>query len=447
MLVAVIAAAASAALALWVWRDAGDDRPTDSTPSRLFAPGDLPVDEVRRITLGRRDADRLVFERTGSSWRQVEPFNMPMSPYSMRQFILMASELESIGTSSDADDEALSLDPPLGSLTFEWTGGARTLHFGRRGVGGRAYLKVEGDDAAHIVIQRLHERVLDQHPNEWRERRLFEHAGPDSQRVVIDRGDARFVLERTGRRWAMIDPVNARLDQDAIDQFLGSLATVEASMFIIDQPGDIGAFGLTTPAATITVTTPAGASVGSTESSAATERLLIGSSRDQSGDRFAMIEGRPVVMAVPFAALQHALMPEQTIELTASNVDPADVRSITVTPRGAAGFTIERHPDDPTRWLSPDFVGYVVPGEPVASLLEHLTRTRARTWEQREYPFDAEAAAVVFAGFDGSPLTAFRIAREAASGEWLVFSDDPLIRVFPASIALPLDPAAFGIGE
>ncbi|MHC4109055.1 MAG: DUF4340 domain-containing protein, partial [Planctomycetota bacterium] len=179
----------------------------DGLRRTLLSADQLPVDAVERITLQRQREPRLVFERSDLSWRQVEPFEHPMDPFSIRQLAETASKLEVIDVIGPQDlsgglsERSLSLDPPAAELMYAWQGGSLRLELGRRGLAGRAYMRIGGDDTIYVVTLALHERAVETDPKEWRDRTIFPRAGIDADRIERFNGETRLVLERERRRW------------------------------------------------------------------------------------------------------------------------------------------------------------------------------------------------------------------------------------------------------
>lgn len=450
-IIAFILAVVCVAAAWYTWsRDKlGAEESVEVHP--LFAEGAIPAESLQRITLTRRGELALVFARTADGWRQTEPFDYPMQAYSMQRFAHLANQAE---VSSQLDPRALSggqslaglsLDPPLATLTFEWPDGAETLFFGRRAYGGRAYLRREGIDDILVVNQDLHDRVLDESPNLWRRTRLFEHAGTGSIRVVADvPGGIGYTMTRERRRWRLTEPVQTRLDQPQVQMRLGELFELNTQNFIIDQPGDVTQFGLHKPLATITVVTPVTTMIDNQpQTNEVTERLLIGSPRTmEEREFFAMIEDRPVVLALSKETISRLLAFGHLIATTASGVDPADVGAIWII--GEDEFTIVRDPEDPTQWLSVEQPNAEVSAAVVNTLLSHLTALRATDAVLGEIPIDKKVATISLGRSTGEWIDTVLVGK-LDDGTWAMSNGDGVVRVYPAGLDLALTPEAFGL--
>ncbi len=450
-MIAVVLAALGVVMML---RTAQEDGSRIATPtsSPLLTAGDLPIDEVDRITITRADAPPMIFERSGSEWMQSQPFAHPMDPYSMRQMVAAARELTLIdripphALGSDQSLATLQLAAPpapsAGEITYQWAGGSLTLELGRRSVAGRAYLRRKGDDAVCIVNQRLHERVLDMSPMEWRVRRVFQHAGADSTTIGWRQGDVKMTLERDGRRWMMTDPARTRADQANLDAYLQAIGRASVSDFILDvkDEKELANFGLANPVGVLTITSPRS---GAGEGTTVTERLLVGSPVGTSSqDRFAMIEGRPVIVRLGMTVIEALFrMPVNLASPTGSGVRPADVKSLVIRASGEE-LRLER---DLEKWRAPDRDNIEVNATLVQELLNQLCMLRAPAVQFKSYPRELEAATITLHGFDGKAIDTVRIAQEKESPSTALENGDNVLRVFPQGLKLRLTAADFGI--
>ena len=448
--IVVLVLAAVGVVAVWVSRgDPGATGGGAATDQRaLPASAALPVDQVDRITL-RRGPETMVFERADTAWSQVEPFEHPLDPFSIRQFVVQASQLQVAGVIGPDELqglslEALSLDPPAAEVTYEWPGGVLTLELGRRGIAGRAYLRVVGEDRVYIVNQDLHQRAVEMDPKEWRDRTIFQGVGIDAERIERVDETARLLLVRERRQWKMLEPVVTRVDGVAGPEFFGVLGRARSGGFIVDQPDDLSKFGLASPAGSLTVRTSSRRRIdGKVVEVRREQRLLIGNQiRLRSNDRFGMIEGRPVVFRVTEAVWRALFRPAAELaDHTASGVLAADVAAIRISgPEGE--FRLQRDLD---RWLAPDHGRIEVPAGRVAELLEQLTGLRAPRVDLQPYPYDLQVATVTMHGFDARPMDTVRIARDAQTGEWALENGDDVLRIFPASMRMRLTPPEFGL--
>lgn len=446
-----IIAAIGIALAVTTSGSDRSDGAGDASAARTLPGVDaMPVDEVQEITLQRAGEPAMHFERTGDGWRQTAPFPHPMDPYSMRQLAAQAAQIEAVDAleidefSNDLSPASLGLDPPNAIVTYRWPGGSLELRLGRKGIAGRAYLQVEGDERVYIVNQPLHNRAVEMSPKEWRDRTLFSSASIESDSIMREGGNVRFVMERDGRRWRLSEPVSTRLDQTAIEAYINVLGGARSGGFIADQPDDLQRFGLEPPTAVIEVASTRNIATDedNLERVVDTQRLRVGSPVGAgTDDRFGLIDGRDTVIRIPAETL-HTLFisPAELIDPTGSGVVPADVKSLAI----RTDETELRFDRDLERWHESN-TGTEVPASVVNQLLSQLTELRASEIAIEPYPVESEVATVTLYGFGDQPLDTVRIARDATSGKWALENGDNVLRLFPADFELRLQPQDFGL--
>ncbi len=448
----LVVAALSVALLVWVRGMAAGAEDDRAMLARRLALDALPVDDVNRITLHRAGEEPLVFQRDGIDWLQVEPFAYTMDPYSIRQLIVLARNLQAIDSIEAESSESrgpstaagLGLDPPLATIQYEWPAGEMTLRLGRRGVAGRAYLRRTDDSRIFVVSSDLHQRAIEMDHREWRDRRLFHDVSVQDDRILRTDGDQYLELKRDGRRWRIERPVRTRVDQQAFEDLLSVISRAQLSGFVLDRPADLAPFGLAEPVATLEITR--GVPQDWSENSVyegRTQRLLVGQPAGAaSTEHFAMIDGQPVVFRLPVTVLQSLFRPATQIAArTGSGVNSADVKTIVI--RGIASeFTLQR---DLERWIAPDAGSVAVPAAHVEQLLSQFTQLKAPDVQFKPYPRELEVATITLFGFDQSPLDTIRIARDEERKLWAIENGDNVLRVFPDGLELKLSPADYGL--
>ena len=421
------------------WRDS-DSSEVDVQQATVFV-GGIPVDSIDRLTVevpGEDPPRFLKFELGEEGWRQVLPFEVAADGFAIRQLLVAAADLAAsrrtplfdvVGEDGGGLD-ALGLDPPEAIIGLQGPDFESKIELGARTVAGRSWVRIVGDDEVLVVGDDLHQRAIDDDPRNWRSRRLF--AGErEISGVTIANGATVTSLSRTGRRWRLASPVEARADAAAVDALLGILGRVEHDGFVVDGDFDPARFGLVEPAATISVLRDDGGD----------ETLIIGGPAGLvSRDRFAMIEGMPMVVRIDEATLRGLLPPVLgLIEPTGSGVRAADVKSIEIT----AMDDFVRLERDLDRWTievvrGDERAAGIASTDHVDVLIKTLTSTRGTEVIVQEFPTQLSLATVVFHGFDGRPLDAVRIAREGPGGRWALENGDGVLRLLPASTEIPL---------
>lgn len=444
----------------------GDAAPRHA-PRPLFSREELPLERVDRIEVRRGDL-RLVFERDGDGWAQRVPYAQPADGARIRELLVRIADLRvSRSMAADAvDPRAIGMDPALAELHLSWPEGSRRVALGQRGVGGRAWLRVD-DGPVHAAEPAAHESILDADPRQWRSWRIFDAVGDSTDRILVHRTpldrrrDAQVMeLRRQEGRWQMISPWRTRVDDEVAAALVGALGRVEHAGFLDDSPADPALYGLEWPIAAVEVWSARRETAAApSPSSRRLERIEIGSGVVQGGAVPARRTDRPPVMLLDQTALAALLpAPVALVDPRACGVPAADLRALRVrNPDGTLRFSLERTLEG---WLlrEPGGMASDAEGAPevvsdgervtpaiasnVQALIETLTTARAPELAPQPMPDDLVVALVEVVPSLGPPVVV-RVAREGPAGKWALDESDNVLRIFPASMSLALDAASF----
>lgn len=350
--------------------------------ARLLDPDAFDPDAVTRITLDRRtDAgdERSVFEKTGEQWWQTEPLRFEMVTWSIRMLATSAADLTIQQTiprrdlKGDLSAEKLGLEPAMAVITYDTAEGQHRLELGRIAVGGNAYLRREAGGDVYVVEDRLHRRVFEASPREWRVRNLMSGVTTDAARLTIERGQAgqTVSLARISGKWRLTLPIETAADEAAVSRFISDLGSMQVESFVEDQPDDYTLYGLLAPWATITVETDKVDADGRTTTTR--DAVLLGHAFDvQDAGRYAKRADQPAVVKVR-AADVNALTPDPAslVSRTVVALPRQEIRALVVD--GQEGrFRLERQPED---WVITLEDGSTAPAltSAVTGLLDQLT--------------------------------------------------------------------------
>lgn len=438
-----------------MWFVKNNDASTGQPGEGMISLADLlPVDDLDRIALSREDGQNLVFERRGGQWFQTEPFPYPMELFSIRQLAVQAVQLETAGRIAlvepggpdETDVAAMGFSPPRATIEYHWPQGSLTIELGRLVGAGRGYLRLGGESQVYSVDQRLHQRAVQMDPKEWRDRSLFHNVSVNADSIVRVIGTNRLVLSRDRREWRMHEPVRARVDPLALERLLQSLDAANVRGFIVDQPDDLSQYGLDDPVASIAITTSGQTNKDSeTEMGSTVQRLLVGGfMAGDEKDRYAMIEGRPVVFRLSNNTQRKLFVKnELLVAPTASGKLASDIKSILIRTPDGEELRLDR---DLEKWTAPAYNDARVPPRNVEELLRQLIELRPAEIVIQPYPRDLEVATITFLGYDQKPIDTVRIAKDPDSARWILENGDDVLRLFPESMVhFNLTPLDFGL--
>ena len=436
--IVMVAVAIGLALVAALSFDVVSERPNAASGGPLLDHSNFPVSDLNRIELARGD-EKWVFVREGDDWWQEYPFRVPIEGRNLIAVAERAIDVQVVDRFTPTEElslDDLDLDSPPATLVFGWDGGSRRLEFGRRGVAGRGYLRMDDDPTVLVINQALHTTVLDSDPTTWRDPLLFPGFDIEGRQIRRIVGDREIVLNRDGRTWSFLEPMRTRTDQEAMESYVVELARANAMSVMLDQPDSLSAFGLDDPLVLIETVNKDGS-----------ERTLLIGDRvgGRTQDRYAMVEGIPSVIRVDSKVLAGIL--EDAVRLVdprATGIAPSSVKSLVI--RGPEGqVEIERDLD---RWLARSHGDAEVPANRVDSLIELLTEINgSEVAIFDEYPRELEVGTITLIGYDQRPLDTVRVLRESENdgGRWGLENGDSVIRIHPTLIMVPLDQRDWGL--
>ncbi len=210
-----------------------------------------------------------------------------------------------------------------------------------------------------------------------------------------------------------------------------------------DRAPNLAAFGLDAPFGAVEIRStrrvPDGDSV---REEAIVERVEIGAPvRPGAEERYARISGRPDVLELDAASTATFMpLPMALVEATATGVRAADVRDVLVEQDGHVAWSATR---DGSAWRmrrGANGDAEPVDARPLDALLALLCEGRASDISLRPAPAELTVATVRLTGFDGRTLASVRISREAEDGRWGMDDGSGVLRVWPSTASVPLEP-------
>ncbi len=423
----------------WLLRLSGDN----TSQSKLLF--EIPVDQVATIEL-QKQGRTLLFERIGDTWQQTRPYVQSANPVAINNLlvalaearVLQASPLSELPTRAGLDDTAPS-------IKVTWPQGGATLRVGKSHPAGLAWLADTDKNIGGPGSQEMHRLLVDGDPVQLRSARLFDRSGAESDRVLVqaNSGTARLeiVLEKKDGRWCLIEPVESRADNIAIADFLEAVARLEHEGFVDDAPQDLALFGLAQPAATVSIR-----SLDVSKGVVSEEVLEIGGDCAAGpGGRFGKRRDRPGVFQLEMRSLSTLFPPSAAfIDATMLGVDPVEIKSIAF--ENASGEPIAQLVRSVMQWQLTLAAQSSTPQpanmQRVRDLLQTLCTARATDLAKETIAQNMVVAKFVVTLSSGA--TIHLVVGKDSQGRWLVGDGGNLTRVYPATLAFPIEPALFG---
>jgi len=237
------------------------DSKADPLATRLLAE---PIKFRDRGLARFNDADRVTVMRGGRTatfarrdgfWKMTAPVEGEAESGEVDELVLAAGRLRADELVADkpADLAPFGLDKPQADLRF-FLGDNEVLHLlvGDRDADGRAAAKLAGGDAVSRLDAGLSNRVL----GEFRKRALWTNldaASVDTLIINAGAGGTPLIMNKTDAGWQVADRPDQRVNTDAVNGLLASLAGLRAERFVADQKGDLKLYGLEPPVRVIVV--------------------------------------------------------------------------------------------------------------------------------------------------------------------------------------------------
>ena len=251
------------ALALFAFIALFEHRPRtrdSDTRASEFVPAFRSTD-VTNVTLRFTNELLLSVERANgaSPWEMTVPIRYPAQPHAIERVL---HQLETLAPRTWISQEEMiaarrtpaeyGLDLPQATLTIQFQGQRKEIHFGNRTpVGDQVYMQYSHDPAVFTGPVELFDR-LPRAPNDWRDTTLLHFQNVQASRFEVRAAGRGFALEvdQTNRILVLTKPTPARADPGRVDLLIRKLVDAKVQKFINDNPrADLEPYGLQPPEA------------------------------------------------------------------------------------------------------------------------------------------------------------------------------------------------------
>lgn len=170
-----------------------------------------------------------------------------------------AQKLNTVMASNEANfQESLNkfgLINPRTHLEFKTKEGLYTIDFGRTtALPGGVYVRVQSRGKDQIIVtQQSAEKIFQEGMSYWRDHKVFRFELGKATGLVSKTDLQEAELRKNNKKWELIKPLVAKLDNYEIQSLLGELNAVTVDQFIAEKDASLTSYGLLTPVQTITV--------------------------------------------------------------------------------------------------------------------------------------------------------------------------------------------------
>jgi len=271
----------------------------DKSPADLRDKRILPFDsdKVSRLTVTTKERT-LEFGKAGTAWQIVKPRPLRADNYSVDDLVrtVRDANFESVLDESGKPPAKYSFASPYAVFEVVDPGGVHTLTVGRHEEKDKETKdKAAKDKAAKKDTKAAGEKkhtyfaktsampgvfqvsvamseALNKKLDDFRNKKLFEFAWSDPQKLEVRDGDLRMVIEKKADKWLRADAGSKELPADKVQALIDNLRNMTSKAFTADDASAQARYGLEKPVAEAKVTSDEGKRVERVFFAAASDR-------------------------------------------------------------------------------------------------------------------------------------------------------------------------------
>jgi hypothetical protein len=259
--------------------------PAGEQRDKVFA--GVESSKIQELQVTGSAGETAALRRDGDDWRLTAPVEgrADDSEVSGITSNLESLEIQAVVDEEPTDLEQYGLQEPRVRVAFKADGDTteRRLLLGiRTPTGGDLYAR--SDDATRVFLVPAYlETSFDKTPFDLRDKTVLRFERDKVDRVEIAHGKERVALAKADGDWRLVTPVQAPADSSAVESLVTRLQSAQMRSIAAEDETDLRAYGLVTPAATVTL------GAGSARATLQFGRPTSGESKSEapSGDVFA----------------------------------------------------------------------------------------------------------------------------------------------------------------
>jgi hypothetical protein len=246
----------------------------DGGEAKEKAFGELPADSIEEIQLGLAGEKPARLVKTNGAWRLVEPTAADADANEVQSIVTSVSSLDIQRVVDDkgGDLAQYGLAPAQIDLSFKAKGQAAPKHvlFGNKtSTGGDIYAKL-ADSPRVFLVAAFVESSLKKDPFALRDKAILKVDRMKVDGFTVTTGKGTLEFAKHDASWSIVKPVAARADFGAVEGVIERLVSTNMQAITAEDGGDLKAYGLDRPTATMVVKTGSSAAtliLGKTENS------------------------------------------------------------------------------------------------------------------------------------------------------------------------------------
>lgn len=193
---------------------------------------DVKPEDVQKVSIVPASGKTVVFERSGSDWKILEPMQAPAESFEVDDLVRDLVGLQS-RQQLDADKKAsLGLDHP--SYTVEITSKAgKTFKYGvgdKPQIGDTLAVLLDGQSKPDVVNASLYAK-LEKKPDSFRRKSLLTLSTDQVKQLTLTHKNQTIALEKTGGDWEITEPKKMPADSSEVSNLLFGISGLNAKAF------------------------------------------------------------------------------------------------------------------------------------------------------------------------------------------------------------------------
>src|SRR5882724_572835 len=207
--------------------------------------------------------DKIEMRRRDNKWRLEAPIKDQADGSSIENLLSDLENWQKDATISakeiEADKNKLNeygLNKPKLKLKLIGQDRPPEILFGKDAVlEGRMYVRFEDSKETFLAGQSI-KKDIDKKPEEFRDRKLTDLSTAQVSRLVLKTPAGEMELQKKSDHWDIMKPLRARADEQQVRDLIAQVTSSRIQQFVADDRGDLNAYGLAEPRASITLFGP-----------------------------------------------------------------------------------------------------------------------------------------------------------------------------------------------
>lgn len=249
-------------------------KPADGGEVKEKAFGELSADDIEELQVGLPDGKPAKLVKTTGTWRLVEPSAADADANEVQSVLTSLStlDIQRVVDEKGGDLSQYGLAPAQIDLSFKVKGQTAPKHIllgNKTSTGGDIYAKM-ADAPRVFLVAAFNESTFRKDPFSLRDKAVLKVDRTKVDGFTVTTGKGTLEFAKKDASWTIVKPLAARADFGAVEGAIERLVSTNMQALTAETAGDLKAYGLDKPTATMVVKTGDSAAtliLGKTENS------------------------------------------------------------------------------------------------------------------------------------------------------------------------------------